>query len=82
MVAIGGGGFIPARMLRTFVKIPIITVSLELYDDETNTRRERPTKLQWFDAVSGVGDRLKGKRVLIVDEVDDSRTTLQVFTGL
>eukprot|EP00283_Hemiselmis_rufescens_P009087 CAMPEP_0173433410 /NCGR_PEP_ID=MMETSP1357-20121228/10868_1 /TAXON_ID=77926 /ORGANISM="Hemiselmis rufescens, Strain PCC563" /LENGTH=210 /DNA_ID=CAMNT_0014398107 /DNA_START=39 /DNA_END=671 /DNA_ORIENTATION=+ len=77
MVAIGGGGFIPARMLRTFVKVPILTVSLELYDDATNTRKEKPVKLQWFDSVSGVGERVEGKRVLVVDEVDDSRTTLQ-----
>ena len=33
MVAIGGGGFIPARMLRTEVRVPILAVSLELYDD-------------------------------------------------
>lgn len=78
IVAIGGGGFIPARMLRTFVKIPILAVSLELYDDATNTRKDTPTKIQWFDDVSGVGKRVQGKRVLIVDEVDDSRTTLQV----
>jgi hypoxanthine phosphoribosyltransferase len=31
MVAIGGGGFIPARILRTFVKIPILAVALKLY---------------------------------------------------
>lgn len=37
MVAIGGGGFIPARMLRTEVKVPILAVSLELYDDATKT---------------------------------------------
>merc|ERR1711871_1040940 len=32
MVAIGGGGFIPARMLRTIINKPILAVSLELYD--------------------------------------------------
>jgi hypoxanthine phosphoribosyltransferase len=30
-----------------------------------------------FDETSGVGQRVRGKRVLIVDEVDDTRTTLQ-----
>ena len=39
-VAIGGGGFIPARMLRTEVKKPILAVSLELYDDATKTANE------------------------------------------
>ena len=30
IIAIGGGGFIPARMLRTELKIPILAISLEL----------------------------------------------------
>ena len=33
-VAIGGGG---SRMLQTKVKKPILAISLELYDDATNT---------------------------------------------
>lgn len=40
IIAIGGGGFIPARMLRTQVKVPILAVSLELYDDNTNTKNQ------------------------------------------
>jgi hypoxanthine phosphoribosyltransferase len=77
IVAIGGGGFIPARMLRTQLKIPILAVSLELYDDATNTARKEVQKVQWFDETSRVGSRVRGRRVLIVDEVDDSRATLQ-----
>lgn len=77
IVAIGGGGFIPARMLRTELRIPILAVSLELYDDATNTTRREVTKVQWFDERSEVGSRVRGRRVLIVDEVDDTRTTLQ-----
>ncbi|KAL6076926.1 hypoxanthine-guanine phosphoribosyltransferase [Balamuthia mandrillaris] len=80
MVAIGGGGFIPARILRTYIHVPILAVGLELYDDTTNRPRENPIKTQWFDEHTGGGEggsRLKGKRVLVVDEVDDSRTTLQ-----
>jgi hypoxanthine phosphoribosyltransferase len=38
-VAIGGGGFIPARILRTFIKIPILAVGIKLYDDTTNTAK-------------------------------------------
>jgi len=81
MVAIGGGGYIPARMLRGALtargmKVPIFAVSLELYDDETNETRSAVTRLQWlgedFDSKSDV----RGKRVLVVDEVDDTRTTL------
>ena len=78
MVAIGGGGFIPARMLRTELSVPILAVSLELYDDATNTAR--PTGVvchQWFDESSEPGQLVQGGNVLVVDEVDDTRTTLQ-----
>lgn len=77
MVAIGGGGFIPARMLRTEIKVPILAVSLELYDDATKTANATVIKKQWFDETSGVGAKVRGARVLIVDEVDDSRKTLE-----
>lgn len=77
MVAIGGGGFIPARMLRSEVKVPILAVSLELYDDVTKTANKQVIKKQWFDETSGVGQQVRGRRVLVVDEVDDSRATLE-----
>merc|ERR1712039_731954 len=34
-------------------------------------------KKQWFDEASGVGKIVRGSRVLIVDEVDDTRKTLE-----
>jgi len=75
MLAIGGGGFIPARILRTYLdKIPILAVGLMLYD-KSNKPKEVPEVIQWLDEQNM--EKLKGKRVLIVDEVDDSRTTLQ-----
>lgn len=77
IVAIGGGGFIPARMLRTEIKVPILAVSLELYDDATKTANATVIKKQWFDETSGVGAKVRGARVLVVDEVDDSRKTLE-----
>jgi hypothetical protein len=77
IIAIGGGGFIPARMLRTELKIPILAVSLELYDDSTNTARSTVKKIQWFDEHSEVGSKVRDHNILIVDEVDDTRTTLQ-----
>ena len=77
-VAIGGGGFIPARMLRTEVKKPILAISLELYDDATKTANETVLRKQWFDETPGTfGALVRGRRVLIVDEVDDTRATLQ-----
>eukprot|EP00592_Proboscia_alata_P000336 CAMPEP_0194375122 /NCGR_PEP_ID=MMETSP0174-20130528/23588_1 /TAXON_ID=216777 /ORGANISM="Proboscia alata, Strain PI-D3" /LENGTH=203 /DNA_ID=CAMNT_0039155111 /DNA_START=20 /DNA_END=631 /DNA_ORIENTATION=- len=73
IIAIGGGGFIPARMLRTELKIPILAVSL----DATNTARSTVRKIQWFDEHSDAGSLVRNQKVLIVDEVDDTRTTLQ-----
>ncbi|PWN53367.1 PRTase-like protein [Violaceomyces palustris] len=106
MVAIGGGGFYPARVLRTFLKkpsaldpsklrnIPIQAIGLSLYEEVSGTSEgqigNEVVRTQWLDAktVSGKGVKgkieegkdaggLLGKNVLIVDEVDDSRTTLQ-----
>lgn len=72
-VAIGTGGFIPARILKTFLKKPILTVGVKLYHDDTNQRGEGPKKVQWIDEVER---KLQGKKVLLIDEVDDTRTTL------
>ena len=72
IVAIGSGGFIPARMLRTFLGKPILTVGIAYYDME-NKPTSSPRKIQWIDEVE---QKLSGKRVLLVDEVDDSRATL------
>ena len=44
IVAIGGGGYIPARMLRTALNVPILAVSLELYNDDTNTKNAKKDK--------------------------------------
>ena len=74
IVAIGGGGFIPARMLRTVFKRNILAVSLELYDDASNTPHAAPIKKQWLSDRERA--QLHGARVLVVDEVDDTRTTL------
>lgn len=73
IVAIGTGGFIPARMLKTFIDLPILTVGIKLYGKD-NKAAATPQKIQWIDEVE---KKLSGKRVLLVDEVDDSRVTLE-----
>ncbi|SCW02859.1 LAFE_0F15852g1_1 [Lachancea fermentati] len=87
IIAIGGGGFIPARILRTFLKEPnvptirIFAIILSLYEDLTTVGSEEETpgvtvkRTQWIDYDQCKLD-LVGKNVLIVDEVDDTRTTL------
>lgn len=91
-IAIGGGGFIPARILRTQLKndvngkkrnIPIQAVGLVLYEDMGGVEEKvgaEVVRTQWLD-FSTLGDNfthggLLGRRILIVDEVDDTRTTL------
>ena len=73
IVAIGTGGFVPARILKTFLALPILTVGIKYYDDNNNPM-DAPRKIQWIDEVE---KKLEGKRVLLVDEVDDSRVTLE-----
>lgn len=87
IIAIGGGGFIPARILRTFLKKPgesskkIFAIILSLYEDiktrgddeeEVGTEVKR---IQWIN-YNDSKINLNGKKILIIDEVDDSRTTI------
>ena len=94
MIAIGGGGYVPARILRSFLKqpgspnIPIQAIGLSLYESLPPTDPSAPatpvetpgtkvTRTQWLDLSSLSMESLVGKNVLIVDEVDDTRTTLE-----
>ncbi|MBN1837225.1 MAG: phosphoribosyltransferase [Spirochaetales bacterium] len=73
IVAIGTGGFVPARILKTFLNRPIYAVGISYYGVD-NVPTATPRTIQWIDEVE---DKLAGKRVLLVDEVDDSRVTLE-----
>jgi hypoxanthine phosphoribosyltransferase len=72
IVAIGSGGFIPARILKTFINRPILAVGISYYgiDDKPFTS---PQKIQWIDETQ---QKITGKKVLLIDEVDDTRVTL------
>ncbi|KAK9236959.1 phosphoribosyltransferase-like protein [Lipomyces kononenkoae] len=97
MVAIGGGGFIPARILRTFLKtpgsknIPIQAIGLSLYEEYVSNEGDpaegvsqaeeagvEVVRTQWLDFNTKGSHALSliGKNILVVDEVDDTRTTL------
>ncbi|KAI9840298.1 MAG: hypoxanthine-guanine phosphoribosyltransferase [Sclerophora amabilis] len=103
MIAIGGGGYVPARILRSFLKrnnasnIPIQAIGLSLYENLGSSNADKTpadgtnggvdpvveqpgtkvTRTQWLDLSSLEMANLVGKRILIVDEVDDTRTTLE-----
>ncbi len=72
--------------MRTFLKIPgqrnipIQAIGLVLYEDlgagEDEQIGAEVERVQWLDFSSLAAQSLVGKRVLIVDEVDDTRTTL------
>lgn len=72
IVAIGSGGFIPARILKTYINRPILAVGISYYglDQKHSTH---PQKIQWIDETQ---QQLRGKKVLLIDEVDDTRATL------
>lgn len=72
IVAIASGGFIPARILKTYLKADIYVVGLKRYDEDSIVHPV-PIKIQWIDEVER---KLSGKRILLVDEVDDTRVTL------
>ncbi|KAF9087308.1 hypoxanthine-guanine phosphoribosyltransferase [Mortierella sp. GBA35] len=92
MVAIGGGGFIPARILRTFLKkknnknISIQAIGLSLYEDleiwKAAHKDDEPTTLEpeviktQWLNFDSHETSLVGRNILIVDEVDDTRRTL------
>ena len=73
LMAIGGGGYIPARILRTFIDKPIISVALSRYDDK-GSASDTPVKHQWIE---NIRFDLNKKKILLIDEVDDCRTTFE-----
>ncbi|KAJ7077910.1 hypothetical protein B0H15DRAFT_861391 [Mycena belliarum] len=85
LVAIGGGGFFPARVMRTFLReetehkaLQIQAIGLSLYEPvegtSVNQIGQEVIRTQWLGPNSG--KLLLGRRNLIVDEVDDTRKTL------
>jgi uncharacterized protein len=74
IVAIGGGGHIPARIIRTWINVPILSVCVQLYGPDDKIHKDGPREFQWLD--DKARKWVRGKRILLVDEVDDTRTTL------
>ena len=76
IIAISGGGLVPARLFRNHLNIPIFTVCIKFYDEEKDIRvGDEPEIWQWLD--TNALRRVRGKRILIVDELCDSGSTLK-----
>jgi len=75
LLAITRGGLVPAGMLAYRLRLRDILVAAVEYYDELGQPGPRPTFFQ-FPA----DQLLRGKRVLIVDEVWDSGTTIHAVT--
>jgi hypoxanthine phosphoribosyltransferase len=82
LIAISAGGFLPTRILRNIIKseiggksLPIQTIGLCLYESE----KHEIYKTQWI-STDQQNDPLaisfNGQHILIIDEVDETRTTL------
>jgi hypoxanthine phosphoribosyltransferase len=82
LIAISAGGFLPTRILRNIIKseiggtsLPIQTIGLCLYESE----KHEIYKTQWISTDrknDPLAISLNGQHILIVDEVDETRTTL------
>jgi hypoxanthine phosphoribosyltransferase len=80
IIAVGTGGFIPARILKSFFKIPIICVTISFYNED-NKLQDKTNKIQWIQKGSNEHMMIKNKKILVVDELDDTRSSLQYVTN-
>ena len=76
IISIAGGGLIPARMLRSYLDVPILNMTVSSYEGDSQTPIQDPIILQSIDP-----EIIKNKKVLIVDEVDDTRATIRKVVG-
>lgn len=75
-IAISAGGLIPARLFRNCLNLPIYVVCIKFYDEEEDIPEgSKPIIKQWLD--ENALKFVRGKRVLIVDEVSDSGSTIR-----
>jgi uncharacterized protein len=70
IVAIARGGTIPARILSDLLEIPYASVQVKLYNDIAHAGAKPELKQPLTETVVG-------KRVLLVDDIADSGTSLQ-----
>ena len=75
MIAIAGGGLVPARLLRNYLKLPIYSVNIKTYGEESKEKSGEVEVVQWLGKAECCS--LGGKNILFVDDLDDTRGTLK-----
>lgn len=68
IIAIGGGGLIPARIARNYIEKDIYVITVKLYNSNDTVGK--------IDVIQWINIDLKDKNVLIIDEINDTGTTL------
>ena len=81
IIAIGTGGFIPARILRSYLDIPIICMTVGFYGNDDKLQKKKK-KVQMIEKNSLEHQMIKGKKIIVIDELDDTRTTLPYIINL
>lgn len=79
IIAITGGGLVPARLLRNYLNIPIFCVNIKYYDKNDNILKN-PVIVQWL-STSEINS-LKKKNILIVDDLNDTGSTINLVVDL
>lgn len=71
VVAIARGGILPGYLVSRYLDLPLEIISINFRNDSNQAQHQRPVLLRplAFDP--------KGKRILLVDDVSNSRATLQ-----
>ncbi len=67
LVAMARGGMSPAHMLSDFLRLPVATFTLSSYRD---MQQQNLTEITYQ-----VGGQLKGKKILLVDDISDTGKT-------
>lgn len=73
-LVIACGGWIPGRIIKKFIKIPFYSIGCTNYDENDNKQGQ----VEFYQMV-GI-EKIKGKKVIIIDEVCDSGKTLEAVT--
>jgi len=76
VIGIGSGGFVPAGFVAFHLNADLLVISMNYRDEKNNPRYEEPVLLQkpeW---------NLKGKRILLVDDVSVSGKTMNTALKL